>query len=264
MSLPVEVIEAVAQERCILVLGSRASLEAAQLAGRDYPKSAPLARKLGWKRPRRLMGSKTRPVMPSVEQGADLFQQAHGRPALVRQLRGLVGTDGVAPSEAHRLALKRFPLIITSVWDDLLERCAQQEGLELNLIQRGQPVPDLQAGARHLLKLRGGFENPDQLVVTADDHARRRFAREVQRGVRRVIRQNTVLLVGFRPDEEEFDRLWEDLTDAYGGELPRCHMAVAQGKMDDFMWQKWVWRGLLLFTADPLECLQEVEERVAG
>jgi hypothetical protein len=71
-----------------------------------------------------------------------------------------------------------------------------------------------------------------------------------------------VLFVGLRPDEEEFDRLWEDLTDAYGGELPRCHMAVASGPMNDFLWQKWVWRGLLLFTADPVECLQEIEERL--
>jgi hypothetical protein len=34
--------------------------------------------------------------------------------------------------------------------------------------------------------------------------------------------------------------------------------------MDDFLWQKWVWRGLLLFTADPVECLSEVEARQAG
>jgi hypothetical protein len=64
VSLPVEVVEAVRQGRCVLVLGSRTSAEAAHLGGHEYPSAAALARKLGWERPRRLMGSKTRPEMP--------------------------------------------------------------------------------------------------------------------------------------------------------------------------------------------------------
>ena len=48
-------------------------------------------------------------------------------------------------------------------------------------------------------------------------------------------------------------------SDAYGGELPRCHLSVAQGPIADFLWQKWVWRGLLMFTADPIECFEQLE-----
>jgi hypothetical protein len=40
-------------------------------------------------------------------------------------------------------------------------------------------------------------------------------------------------------------------------------MAVAEGRMDDFLWQKWVWRGVLLFTADPLECMAQIEAGIA-
>ena len=262
MSLPVEVIDAVREGRCVLVLGSRASHEASKLAGRDYPKAAPLARKLGWKRPRRLMGSKTRPEMPSVEKGAVAFEDANGRTQLIRELRGLVGCEGVEPSRAHEIAVARFPVILSSAWDDLLERAASSSGRELRVVRRGQPIPEPSDNAGVLVKVRGGFDEPRSMLITGLDHADRRFGPEVRRSMRSYFREGVVLFVGLRPDEEEFDRLWEDLTDAYGGELPRCHMAVAQGPMSDFLWQKWVWRGLLLFTADPVECLTEIEERL--
>ncbi len=264
MSLPVEVIEAVRDGRCVLVLGSRASREAAMLAGRDYPKNAALARKLGWTRPRRLMGSKTRPEMPSVEKGAVAFEDANGRTQLLRELRRLVGCEDVAPSEAHAIAVRRFPVILSSAWDDLLERAAADAGRELQVVRRGQPIPEPAEGGGVLVKVRGGFDEPRTLLVSSLDHGERRFGPEVRKSMRSFFRQSVVLFVGLRPDEEEFDRLWEDLTDAYGGELPRCHMAVAQGPMSDFLWQKWVWRGLLLFTADPVDCLTEIEERLEG
>jgi hypothetical protein len=264
VSLPVEVIEAVRAGRCVLVLGSRASHEAATLAGRDYPKAASLARKLGWQRPRRLMGSKTRPEMPSVEKGAVAFEDANGRTQLIRELRGLVGCEGVAPSRAHELAIARFPVILSTAWDDLLERAAAAAGRELVVVRRGQAIPEPAAGGGVLVKVRGGFDDPRSLLITSLDHTDRRFGPEVRRSVRSFFRDSVVLFVGLRPDEEEFDRLWEDLTDAYGGELPRCHMAVASGPMSDFLWQKWVWRGLLLFTADPVDCLTEIEERLEG
>ncbi|MFH1464737.1 MAG: SIR2 family protein [Pseudomonadota bacterium] len=264
MSLPVEVIEAVRDGRCVLVLGSRASAEAARLGAGEYPSAAALARKLGWERPRRLMGSKTRPEMPSVEQGAAAFEAKHGRTSLVRELRGLLGADGVTPSRAHRVAVARFPVVLSTAWDDLVERAAAATGRPLVVARRGQALPAQEGEGCVLYKVRGGFDEPSSLVVTARDHTDRPMGSEIRRDMRRLVRDGVVLFVGFRPDEEEFDRLWEDLTDAYGGELPRCHLAVAQGPMSDFLWQKWVWRGLSLFTSDPVECLAEIEERASA
>lgn len=264
MNLPVEVVDAVQAGRCVLVLGSRASAEAARLAGIEYPSAAALARKLGWERPRRLMGSKTRPDLASVEQGAQTFEDQHGRTRLERELRGLVGMVDVPPSEAHRVAVRRFPVVLCTAWDDLLERAAAGQGQALTVVRRGQDIPEPQGGGRVLFKVRGGFDDPATLTVTTRDHTARRLGAEIRRSMRRLVRDGTVLFAGFRPDEEEFDRLWEDLTDAYGGELPRCHLAVAQGPMSDFLWQKWVWRGLLLFTADPAECLAAIEERLGA
>ena len=70
------------------------------------------------------------------------------------------------------------------------------------------------------------------------------------------MRRKVLLLVGYRPDETHFEHLWQLLSQVYGGELPRCHLAVAQGRIDDYLWQKWVYAGVLMFTADPTECLR--------
>jgi hypothetical protein len=263
VNLPVEVIEGVKQGRCVLFLGTRASFEAAELQGKDYPDAKTLARDLGWKKPKPVPGQRPKPTIPSVEEGAAAFEGANGRAGLLRELQARVGGGDLTPTAAHHAALRRFPLTFTTASDDLLERAATFDGVRLDVLARGDRIPDMDPSRRTLIKLRGGFERPDSVMVTAADFAARPLPTEVKKQLRSLIRNQVLLFVGYRPDEEEFERLWSELSDAYGGELPRCHLAAAQGPIDDYLWQKWVWRGLLLFTADPSECLTELEARLA-
>ena len=268
MNLPVEVIEAARQGRCLLFAGSRFSGEAAELAGRPWPDGRALAKALGWAPPKRLPGflpgttKNKKVIVPSVVQGAALFEAAQGRAALEARLRLEVGADGLNPTPAHHLALARFPLIFTTNWDDMFERAAAERGRELRVVPRGEPIP-APADGRALYRLRGGLQGEDPPLITRQDLEARAFSTPVSRQIRSLLREKVVLFVGYRPDEEEFELLWEDLTLCFGGELPRCHLAVAQGKVDDYLWQKWVWRGLLLFTADPIECLVDLERSLA-
>lgn len=262
MNLPVEVISAVREGRCVLFLGSRATYEAAELAGAVFPDNKTLAKDLGWKKPKPVPGQKPKPTIPSVEEGAAAFESANGRAALVRELEARLGGKGLAPTAAHRAALKRFPLVFTTCADDLIERAAAADGVRLDVLGRDDRLPEVDPARRVLVKLRGGFERPDSLMLTGADFAARPLRDDVKKQLRTLVRQRVVLFVGYRPDEEEFERLFGELSDAYGGELPRCHLAAAQGPIDDYLWQKWVWRGLLLFTADPAECLQELEAQL--
>jgi len=270
VNLPVEVVEAVSEGRCVLFVGSRLSGEAAEAVGQSYPDNRALAKDLGWKRPKRLPGTmpgsrrNQKTVLPSVAQAAESWRATHGHAALQARLRLSVGVDGVVPSEAHELALRRFPLIFTTNWDDMVERAATAHGLSLEVRGREDLVPaDLDPAAPVLYRMRGGFDDPAGIVVAPSDYQARALSDATRKVLRRLIRKKVVFFVGYRPDEEEFELLWAELSACYGGELPRCHLAVAQGKVDDYLWQKWVWRGLLLFTADPLEALQTLEKRLA-
>jgi hypothetical protein len=261
VNLPVEVIDAVKAGRCVVFVGNRTTLEAGELAGVALPEQKALAKELGWKKPA-VVGAKARVVVPSVEEGAAAYEASRGRSALLATLSEKLSAANVPPSAAHRALVRRFPLLFTTTWDDLLERAAVAEGVQLDVIGRQSPLP-ADATRHSLVRLRGEFARPDTMVVTAADRARRAIPDATKRQLRTLIRQQVVWFVGFRPDEEEFETLFAELSDAYSGELPRCHLAVAQGAIDDVQWQKWVWRGLLLFTADPTECMSELEARVA-
>lgn len=262
MNLPVEVIEAVNEGRCILFVGSRFTSEAAEEQGLPYPDNKELAKALGWKRPRKLMGSRARPVLPSPQEGAAIFEGEHGRDALVAKLAELLGAADVKPEAWHKTALSRFPLVFTTCQDDVVERAAAEMGGDFEVRYRGDEPAQPDAKRRVIYKLNGGFEKPETLVVTAQDRQQAQLSEDVKKVMRKLIRGHVVFFVGYRPDYEEFEAVFEDLSICYGGELPRCHLAVAQGKIDDFLWQKWVWRGLLMFTADPSECMQELEARI--
>lgn len=58
------------------------------------------------------------------------------------------------------------------------------------------------------------------------------------------------------------DRQHAELASHTGAELPRCHLAVAQGRIEDYQWQRWVWRGLLPFAADPSECMNALKAKL--
>lgn len=262
MNLPVEVIEAVNTGKCILFVGSRFSGEAAEDQGHDYPDVKAIAKALGWKRPRQLMGARAKVSRPSPGTGATDFLAANGRQALIDKVRQLVDVPDVQPTDFHKTALSRFPLIVTTCQDDLLERTAEEMGAAAQVLYRGDDVPEPDPARRVIYKLNGGFEKPETLVLTPADRAPMDSA--LKKLFRKLIRSHVVLFVGYRPDHEEFESVFDDLTQCYGGELPRCHLAVAQGRIDDVLWQKWVWRGLLMFTADPSECMMELEARIDG
>lgn len=263
MNLPVEVVQAVNEGRCVLFVGPVFTAEAVATVGRTYPDGQALAQALGWQKPRRMVGARKQIILPSPAEGGALYAEKHGRPALQLQLRSLLDASDAPPQPAHRTALSRFPLIFTTNYDPLLERAAREMGGTPTICYRGDAIPTPDPRQRVIYKLWGDFERAGSLVLTAADHQAQALSPAARKDIRDVIRRNVVFFVGYRPDEEHFERLWTDLTECYGGELPRCHMAVAQGKIDDYLWQKWVWRGLLMFTADPAECMQELERQIS-
>ncbi len=259
MNLPVEVIEAVRNRRCLLVLGSRATLEAAELQDLSWPDNRSLATSLGWKKPRPVPGNRSKPQPPSVEEAAGELENRLGRAAMITQLQATLATP-FPPTAAHQSAWKHFSLILSTCYAPLLLQAAPPNLHQLN---REEAFPTAADPAQPtVIHLRGQLAHPQTILVSRRDFEQRPLGADQRRALRTLIRNHVVLFVGFRPDEEEFERCFSEFSDAYGGELPRCHLAVGQGPIDDFLWQKWVWRGLLMFMADPTEAMAELEAHV--
>lgn len=261
MNLPVEVIDAVRDGRCLVFVGSRFTAEAREEAGLTICDGRALAKALGWSRPRLLPGRNPVPITPSVQSAAATQIETLGQAGLASMLMGLVGADGLQPTDAHRFVIEHFKTIFTTTFDTLIEQAAEDAGRALSVVGRGEDIPEASEDTSVLVRLRGSFG--DGIVATAEAHERSAWTDEQRRNVRKLLRANVVLFVGYRPDEEEFEVLFEELRQAYRAELPRCHLAVAQGRIDDYQWQRWVWRGLLLFTADPTECMEALKKELS-
>jgi len=67
------------------------------------------------------------------------------------------------------------------------------------------------------------------------------------------------LFLGYRADGDAFAERFEALSEIWGDRLPKAWVASIPGPITDFLWQKWVWRGLWLFTADVSEVLDGLE-----
>ena len=73
------------------------------------------------------------------------------------------------------------------------------------------------------------------------------------------LRRGGALFVGYRADEPAFAQRFAALTEVWGGRLPKAWVASAPGRIPDVVWQKWVWKGLWLFTASADEVLEALE-----
>lgn len=198
MNVPVEVVEAAQEGRCVLFVGPEATRELA----------------------------------------------LEGVPVRRRKRARLPDPSTLTPGAFHTTAVRRFSTIFSTCADDLLERAAAD--LDPEITGPSEPVPALKPDTLQIHRLIG----PSHPTVDLTGQ---------KKPVRAVLRKNVALFVGYRLDDEHFEQLFQALSDAYGGELPRVHLAVAQDGISDYHWQKWVWRGLLLFIADPSEALATLE-----
>jgi len=240
VTLPVQILESVSTDHCILISGRRASIEAAAKAGEKRPAESKMAR---------LMAGKKCGFGDAI----NAYEKERGINSLRMFMLGQLNVSGFAPTEFHLDAVRRFPLIIATSQDDLFERAAKLEGIDLIVLDRGDPLPTPDPETRVLYKMWGSLEKPETLGWTPEQRSALPVVPEFRKRLRKLLTKHTLFFVGYRADDAEFAWAFEEFSEGFGGKLPRCHLAVTQGRISDFYWQKWVWRGLLLFTADPTE-----------
>jgi len=246
MSLPIEVVEARSNGKCILFVGRRASMEAVTAQEQDYPGEKKMARLLAGKK-------------MEIKDALDGAVRRLGAEGLAKELEVHLACNKAEPGEFHHAAVRHFSLIFTTCQDDLLERAAQSQGLSVEVYYRGDPLPQPDPEKLQIYKIWGCFSRPDTLVFRPEDFEDRPVEENLRKSLRKLLVRNVVFFVGYRPDEVEFAWVYEELETGFGGKLPRIHLAVAQGRISDYYWQKWVWKGLLLFTAGPANVMRQVE-----
>lgn len=220
------------------------------------PSRADLARELA----RRKGLARQDGILPhSLAEVAQRVSQAGNRWEFTDFVRNALDTTGKLPQPFHQriatLVKERcIETIITTAYDNLLELAFQQAGVGFNRVVRGSDVSFINPDRPTLIKLYGDAGQPDTLVVTDRDHSdlwRDRDREPLLDEVRRALRLNTVLFIGYNLADPDFRFLFDQVA---GSRFARTAYAVWPGlpETDVRMWRD---RGIVILDTDPLGTL---------
>ncbi len=151
------------------------------------------------------------------------------------------------------------PIVITTAYDNLLEQAFQQAGAPINRIVRDSDLAFADPHHRTLIKLYGDLQQRDTLVVTEDDHYglwRSRDKEGILDEVRRAMRGNAVLFLGYNLADPDFLLLWREVLDRMGRFALGAY-AVGLGMSPD---ERCVWedRQVRIIDLEPLALLAQL------
>jgi hypothetical protein len=193
----------------------------------------------------------------SLAQVAQRVSRAGSRFDFTDYLRRELDTAG-KPVSAFYQRLAAFakdhslPAIITTAYDDLLERALRDAGVPFDRLARGSDVAFARPDRLVLIKLYGDVQMPDTLVVTEDDHYglwRDRDKEALLDEVRSLLKKQTVLFLGYNLSDPDFNLLWREVLDKMG-RFVRTAYAVWPG-LPEAEVRMWADRGIVILEADP-------------
>jgi hypothetical protein len=203
----------------------------------------------------------------SLAEVAQRVSRAGKRWEFTAFIRDALDATGRSPQPFHRriaelVKAHEIKTIITTAYDNLLESAFQEAGIGINRVVRGSDVSFVNPDRPTLIKLYGDAQQPDTLVVTDRDHSdllRDREREPLLDEVRRALRLNTVLFLGYNLADPDFRFLFDQIAES---RFARTAYAVWPGlpEVDVQMWRD---RGIAILDTDPLGILGEIATQPA-
>ncbi len=192
---------------------------------------------------------------------AQRVERAGNRWEFAAFIRDALDTAGKSPQLFHRrivalVQTHQIETLITTAYDNLLELAFQQAGVGLNRVVSGGDVSFINPDRPTLVKLYGDAGRPDTLVVADRDHLellRDRKREPLLDEVRRALRRNTMLFLGYNLADPDFRFLFDQIAES---RFARTAYAIWPGlaEADVGMWRD---RGIVILDEDPLGILSE-------
>jgi SIR2-like domain len=204
--IPNQLLNAVRERSCILWAGAGFSLEASFPGGAKLPNGRALAYHLAGKTYQE--GRREQPRLDEhldLQIEAELFEDTFQRRELVLELFGIFGKEGLAPGEAHDLAIKLFPIIVTTNYDSLFERAVYSHNKQPMIVRGDFQISLIGAGNwSTIIKLHGDLNDPDRIVITARDYHDKAFSPSMRTWLTAQLLNRTILFMGYTLDDEDF------------------------------------------------------------
>jgi hypothetical protein len=140
---------------------------------------------------------------------AQIFEQHFGRPALLDVVLKHVPNDDFVPGEAHeKLRLIRWAAIVTTNYDDLIERAFHKARTVRRVISDHDLTQPRSVEDLLVLKLHGDLSARDSIVLTEEDYRRYPALRPgLSVKVRQLLAEHPLLFVGFSLTDPHFSMI---------------------------------------------------------
>lgn len=125
----------------------------------------------------------------------------------------------VTPGPFHRrlaqlIQKHQIDVIITTTYDDLLERALADAGIPINCLIRGSNAAFKRPERPTLIKLYGDIQQVDTLIVTEDDHLgiwHNQDKANLLAEIKVALQSKASLVLGYNLTDPDFKLLWDDM-----------------------------------------------------
>ncbi|HMU81118.1 MAG TPA: SIR2 family protein, partial [Microthrixaceae bacterium] len=211
----------------VALVGAGMSLNAVSRPGHRGSDGRP-ARAWTW----RQMEEAFKAALPRAEQdGADplwlaeLYERSFGRAALINLVHRAVPADALEPGPAHRELLGiPWHTLLTTNYDDLLERAWQNPTLPLRRVWKEEQLASPRPGGSSVIHLHGVLDDPTSIVLTLESY--RRYPQThpgLVTKVRQLFMEHPLLMIGFSAVDPNFVQ-WMGWVEDVLGDLHPLHL----------------------------------------
>lgn len=189
------------------------------------------------------------------------FQAMQGRNALILALREELAKVQGQPSPIHQLiadAVLPSTKVITTRFDRILEQAFDQFRKPYVLIVRDTDVSFFDESKLTLIKIQGDIDQPDSLVITADDVDD--FINNLPTlsdVVRAFFATKTLIFLGYDLESDQFKRLFRQVTRNLSI-YRRTAYAILPGAVDEADRRYWTSQSVEILAQDPLIFLEKL------
>ncbi len=170
-------------------------------------------------------------------------------------IKKIFSYEGKLPNNLHRKIFQFIPgNIITTNYDDFLEKVSDENGEFLEVIERDADIPYAK-NDRLLIKMHGGFKY-DNYVLKEDDYLNYHDNfRLTETLIKALIARNTVLFIGYSFNDPDTKQIFNWIKNALENNYQRAYMIIADQTYNQILYEYYKNIGINLIFAN--KCLDD-------
>jgi HEAT repeat protein len=273
-SIPGHLLNSVRKKSCVLFVGPRLAAGLKEHGGGQTLMADELAYRLalelqnaGYLTRKPAAGENAATDIPRL---AESYETVFGRQRLLLLVQEVFAAPTLEPAEVHFLAIRLFPLIVTTNYDVLLERAAVLEGRNVAGIPLTEVGLGTHANGPSIFKLHGDITLPDRIAITSSDRRQMSSLNAFRAEFGSVLPTWTSLFVGFDLPDDELQEIYYELPrpSRRGNRVFVVAPSPPEGSQNLKLWemfrQRWESKNVRVLTSSAVELLSRIDRELAG